>query len=47
MSPSLERMSPSSEKQEVLNWKYFTLLYSVCNQTVNLETDAKTVIIAV
>ena len=35
-------MSPSSQKKDgVLNWKYLGL-YSVCNQTNKLETDANT-----
>ena len=40
-APINKPMSPSSKRQGVLNWKYLGL-YSVCDQTVNLEIDAKT-----
>ena len=40
-APIDKPMSPSSKRQRVLNWKYLGL-YSVCDQSVNLETDAKT-----
>ena len=40
-SLSMTSVSQLKKKQGVLNWKYLGF-YSVCNQTVNMETDAKT-----
>ena len=40
-APINKPMSSSSKRKGVLNWKYLGL-YSVYDQTVNLETDAKT-----
>ena len=40
-SMSMTSVSQSKKKQGVRNWKYLGF-YSVCNQTVNMETGAKT-----
>ena len=39
--PVHDQCVPVKKKQGVLNWKYLGF-YSLCNQTVNMETGAKT-----